>query len=194
MEFKVEVSARHIHLTQEHVEALFGAGHQLTFIRELSQPGQYLCEEKVTLVKGDRKLERVSVLGPVRKSSQVELSRTDCISLRANAIVRESGDTAGTEAVTLVGPAGTVELEEGLIVAKAHIHATPEDAEKLGVKDKDIVNVAVEGEGRKLVFGNIVVRVNPTYALAMHIDTDEGNAAYLPRSGGTGRIVTVENF
>ncbi|MBR6239708.1 MAG: phosphate propanoyltransferase [Clostridia bacterium] len=192
MEFKVEVSARHIHLTQEHVEALFGKGYELTFDRELSQPGQFLCKEKLTIVKGDRQLARVSILGPVRKASQVELSRTDCISLRAAQFVRESGDLAGTESCTLVGPEGQVELSEGLIVAKAHIHATPEDAEKLGVKDKDIVNVAVEGDGRKLIFGNIVVRVSPSYALAMHIDTDEGNAAFLPRSGGIGKIVNIE--
>lgn len=194
MEFKVEVSARHIHLTQEHVEILFGKGHQLTSKKALSQPGQFACEEKLTLVNGDRKLERVTVLGPVRKQSQVELSITDCVALRAGQVVRESGDLKGSAPIKLVGPAGEVELEEGLIVAKAHIHATPEDAEKLGVKDKDIVSVAVEGQGRKLVFGNIVVRVSPSYALAMHVDTDEGNAAFLPREGGIGRIVEVQSF
>ena len=161
----IGVSARHVHLTQEHVEVLFGPGYQLTKKKDLSQPGQYASNEKVTIV-GPKKEMTASILGPVRSASQVEISLTD--------------------ARTLVGPCGEVELKEGVIAAKRHIHATPEDAEKLGVQDKEVVSVKIDTDGRSLVFGDVVVRVSPKFALAMHIDTDESNAA------GCGREVYGE--
>ena len=176
MKFVVETSARHVHVTQEDLETLFGKGHELTKKKDLSQPGQFACEEKVTIV-GSKKEMKASILGPVRPETQVELSLTDARSIGVDAPIRESGDVAGSSACKLVGPAGEVELKEGVIAAKRHIHATPEDAEKLGVKDKDVVSVKIDTEGRSLVFGDVVVRVSPKYALAMHIDTDESNAA-----------------
>ena len=176
MKFVVETSARHVHVTQEDLETLFGKGHELTKKKDLSQPGQFACEEKVTIV-GSKKEMKASILGPVRPETQVELSLTDARSIGVDAPIRESGDVAGSGACKLVGPAGEVELKEGVIAAKRHIHATTEDAEKLGVKDKDVVSVKIDTEGRSLVFGDVVVRVSPKYALAMHIDTDESNAA-----------------
>lgn len=192
MDFIVEVSARHVHLTQEHVEALFGKGHELTFDRPLSQPGQFLSKEKVTIKNGDRKIERVSILGPVRKASQVEVSKTDSVALRAEGFIRESGDIAGTAPVEIEGPEGSIQLSEGLIIAKRHIHMTPENAAEAGLKDKDVVSVAVNTDGRKTIFGDVVVRVSPSFTLAMHIDTDEANGANVPRSGCPGHIVNVE--
>jgi putative phosphotransacetylase len=186
MNFIVETSARHVHLTQEDLETLFGKGYELTKKKDLSQPGQYACEERVTVVGSKKELAGVSILGPVRTASQVELSLTDARSIGVVAPVRESGDIAGSGACKLVGPCGEVELKEGVIAAKRHIHATPEDAEKLGVKDKDVVSVKIDTNGRSLVFGDVVVRVSPKFALAMHIDTDESNAA------GCGREVYGE--
>ena len=177
MKFLVETSARHVHVTQEHLEILFGKGYELTKKKDLSQPGQYACEERVTVVGPKKELKGVSILGPVRKATQVELSLTDARSIGVAAPVRESGDVAGSAAGKLIGPAGEVELTEGVIAAKRHIHATPADAEQLGVKNGDIVSVKVDTDGRSLVFGDVVVRVSDSYALAMHIDTDESNAA-----------------
>ena len=171
----VETSARHIHLSKEHVEILFGAGHTLTVKKMLSQPGQFACEEKVT-VKGEKGELKMSVLGPERKSSQVEVSLSDARTLGIKAPIRESGDTAGSGACTLIGPCGSVELSEGVIAAKRHIHLTPENAKDLGVSDQEIVSVKLNTE-RSLVFGDVVVRVNESFAPAMHIDTDESNAA-----------------
>ena len=170
----VETSARHIHLSEEHINILFGEGHQLTVKMELSQPGQFACEEKVT-VKGAKGELKMSVLGPARKASQVEVSLTDARSIGVTAPIRESGDVAGSGACTLVGPCGTVELSEGVIAAMRHVHMTPEDAEALGVADKEIVSVKLDTP-RSLVFGDVVVRVSASYATAMHIDTDEANA------------------
>ena len=177
MKFLVETSARHVHVTQEHLEILFGKGYELTKKKDLSQPGQYDCEERVTVVGPKKELKGVSILGPVRKATQVELSLTDARSIGVAAPVRESGDVAGSAGCKLIGPAGEVELTEGVIAAKRHIHATPADAEQLGVKNGDIVSVKVDTDGRSLVFGDVVVRVSDSYALAMHIDTDESNAA-----------------
>ncbi len=185
MNFIVETSARHVHVSQEDLETLFGKGYELTRKKDLSQPGQYACNEKVTIV-GNKKEMAASILGPVRPASQVEISLTDARSIGVDAPVRESGDVAGSGACKLVGPCGEVELKEGVIAAKRHIHATPEDAEKLGVKDKDVVSVKIDTDGRSLVFGDVVVRVSPKFALAMHIDTDESNAA------GCGREVYGE--
>ena len=171
----VETSARHLHLTAEHVAILFGEGHKLTVKKMLSQPGQFACEEKVT-VKGERGELKMSVLGPERKASQVEVSLTDARTLGVTAPVRESGDVAGSGACTLVGPCGTVELKEGVIAAKRHIHLTPETAKELGVEDKQIVSVKLD-TARPLIFGDVVIRVSDKFAPAMHIDTDESNAA-----------------
>ena len=177
MKFIVETSARHVHVTEETLKILFGEGHQLTHKKDLSQPGQFACEERVTVVGPKKSLERVSILGPVRKADQVELSLTDARSIGVTAPIRESGDVAGSGACKLVGPAGEVELKEGVIIAKRHIHATPADAEELGVQEKQIVKVKIDTPERSLIFDDVVVRVSDKYALAMHIDTDEANAA-----------------
>ena len=171
----VETSARHIHLTREAVDILFGAGHQLTVKKMLSQPGQFACEEKVEVV-GPKSSLKMSVLGPERKDCQVEISLTDARTIGVTAPVRESGDIAGSGACKLVGPCGELELTEGVIAAKRHIHLTPEAAADLGVEDKQIVSVKLNTQ-RALVFGDVVVRVSPKFAPAMHIDTDESNAA-----------------
>ena len=173
--FIVETSARHIHLSQADLETLFGKGHELTCKKELSQPGQYACEEKVEVV-GTKGSLKMSVLGPTRNATQVELSLTDARSIGVVAPIRESGDIAGTGSCKLVGPCGSVELKEGVIAAKRHIHVTPEAAVELGVKDKDVVYVKVDSAERSVVFGDVVVRVSPKFALAMHVDTDESNA------------------
>ncbi|MBO4218463.1 MAG: phosphate propanoyltransferase [Erysipelotrichaceae bacterium] len=178
----VETSARHVHLTQEDVEKLFGEGYQLTVKKMLSQPGQFASNEKVTVV-GPRGELKCSVLGPVRNADQVEISLTEARQLGLSALVRESGDIEGTFGCTLVGPAGSIEIEKGVIAAKRHIHFNPEDAEKYGVENGQIVSVKVETEGRSLVFGDVVCRVSEKFALAMHIDTDESNASGAPSEG-----------
>ncbi|MDY5727775.1 MAG: phosphate propanoyltransferase [Erysipelotrichaceae bacterium] len=178
----VETSARHIHLTQETVEKLFGEGYQLTVKKMLSQPGQFATNEKLTIVgpKGELK---ASVLGPVRKANQVELSLTDARTIGVKALVRESGDIEGTEGCKLVGPCGEVTIENGVIAAKRHIHFHSSDAEKFGVTNGQIVSVKVESKDRSLVFGDVVCRVSDKFSLAMHIDTDESNAAGGPTEG-----------
>ncbi len=177
MKFLIETSARHVHVTKEALEILFGEGYELTVKKNLSQPGQFASEERVAVIGSKGQFPAVSILGPVRPETQVELSASDARSIGVAAPIRESGDIAGSGACKLVGPKGEVEISEGVIVAKRHIHATPEDAAALGVSDKEIVNVKVESDGRSLIFGDVVVRVSPKYALAMHIDTDESNAA-----------------
>ena len=172
----VEISARHLHLSQEHLDILFGAGHQLTNKKDLSQPGQFACEEKVEVVGAKGSL-KMSVLGPVRPETQVELSLTDARSIGVKAPVRESGVVAGSGGCKLVGPCGEVDLAEGVMAAKRHIHMTPEDAEKAGIVDKQIVKLSVKSEGRSLIFDDVVARVSPKYATAAHLDTDEANAA-----------------
>ena len=184
----VETSARHVHVTQETLEVLFGAGHQLTAKKMLSQPGQFASTDKLEVLgyndprkdpegKLPRPSMKFSILGPVRDHNQVEVSLTEARKLGVNAPVRESGDIAGSGACTLVGPAGQVDLKEGVICAKRHIHMTPEDAERFGVSNGQIVGVKVDsGKGRAVIFEDTVVRVSPKYALAMHIDTDESNA------------------
>ena len=173
----VETSARHIHVSREALDILFGEGYELTPKKDLSQPGQFACEERVTVVGPKKELAGGSILGPVRPETQVELSLTDARSIGISAPVRESGDVKGSAGCKLVGPKGEVELTEGVIAAKRHIHMTPEDAEAFGVKDTQVVKVEVESNGRSLIFGDVIVRVSPKYALAMHIDTDESNAA-----------------
>lgn len=173
----VEVSARHVHLSKEHLAVLFGEGYELTEKKALSQPGQFAANERVTVVGPKRSLERVSILGPVRKATQIEISLTDARSIGINAPIRESGNTAGSAGCTLVGPKGEVVLSEGVIAAKRHIHLTPEDAEKFGVKDQQIVSVKIDSPERSAILGDVVIRVREDFATAMHIDTDEGNAA-----------------
>ena len=173
----VETSARHVHVTQEDLEKLFGKGYELHVKKMLSQPGQFVSEERIDVVGPKKTQSGVSILGPVLKASQVEISLTDARALGLNAPIRESGDIAGSGACKLVGPAGEVELAEGVIAAKRHIHMTPKDAEEFGCKDKDIVSVKIDTDGRSLIFGDVVVRVSEKFALAMHIDTDESNAA-----------------
>lgn len=175
-EFIIETSARHVHVTEKDLEILFGACHTLTKKKDLSQPGQYAAEERVTIVGPKKELANVSILGPCRKATQVELSATDARSIGIAAPIRESGDLEGSGACKIVGPCGEIEISEGVIVAKRHIHLTPEDAEELGVKDKDVVWVKCDTDGRKAILGDVVCRVSSNYARAMHIDTDESNA------------------
>lgn len=173
----VETSARHVHVSRRVLDILFGEGYQLTKKKDLSQPGQYACEERVAVIGPKSSFPAVSILGPERKETQVELSASDARSIGVKAPIRESGDLEGSAPCKLVGPKGEVELKDGVIVAKRHIHMTPEDAEQFGIKDKQVVSVKLDTDGRSLIFGDVVVRVNPSYALAMHIDTDESNAA-----------------
>ncbi len=181
-EFLVETSARHVHVTQETLEKLFGEGYQLTVKKELSQPGQYASNERVTVVGPKKELANVSILGPCRSLNQVELSATDARSIGIDAPIRESGNVAGSGACKLVGPKGEVELAEGVIVAKRHIHMTEADAAEMGVKNGEIVSVLIDNDnGRKTIYGDTVVRVSNSYALAMHVDTDESNAAACAR-------------
>ncbi len=186
----IGVSAHHVHLSQEHLELLFGAGHELTPRSPLNQPGQYACEEQVTLVGPKNSISRVRVLGPVRSQTQVEIARTEEFRLGIDAPVRMSGDLAGSPGVILQGPKGQVRLEEGIICAQRHIHMTPEDALRFGLRDHDVVRVRVEGD-RELIFGDIVVRVSPKYALEMHLDTDEANAAELS-TGAVGYLDSIQ--
>ena len=179
-EFIVETSARHIHLSREAVDVLFGKGYELTKKKDLSQPGQYACAEKLTVV-GPKGTLKASILGPTRPASQVEISLTDARSIGVTAPIRESGDIAGSGACKLVNPdtGAELELSEGVIAAKRHIHLTPEAAADLGVADKEIVNVKVGSDSeRSVIFGDVVVRVSEKFAPAMHIDTDEANACY----------------
>ena len=187
----VETSARHVHLTAEAFATLFGEGKELTVKKMLSQPGQFASEERVTIVGPKKSLPNVSILGPFRKANQVELSATDSRFIGIVAPIRESGDVAGSGACKIVGPAGEIEISEGVIVAKRHIHLTPADAEEMGVKDKDVVWVRLDTDGRKAILGDVVCRVSDSYALAMHIDTDESNAVSAPREL-YGEIVTVD--
>lgn len=175
--FIVETSARHVHINQEALSILFGADAALTKKKDLSQPGQFACVERVDIVGPKNTLKNVSILGPERPAVQVEISATDARALGLPAVVRESGDLAGTPGCTIVGPKGTLEIKEGVIVAKRHIHVTPEDASEMRLTDKQLVQVKIDSKERPLIFGNVVVRVSPSYALAMHIDTDESNAA-----------------
>lgn len=183
MKILVETSARHVHVTEADLETLFGKGYKLTPKKDLSQPGQFACTERVTVVGPKKELANVSILGPTRPQSQVELSLTDARSIGIIAPVRESGDIDGSEPCKLVGPAGEVELKEGVIAAKRHIHLTPKVAAEAGVTDKQIVKVAMGNGGRKLIFDDVVIRVKDTFAPAMHIDTDESNAAGGPSEG-----------
>ncbi|HIZ17339.1 MAG TPA: phosphate propanoyltransferase [Firmicutes bacterium] len=175
----IEVSARHVHVSREALDVLFGKDYELTVRKELSQPGQFASGERVTIVGPKRSMENVSILGPVRSATQVEISATDARSLGIPCVVRESGDIDGTPGCKIIGPAGEIEIDKGVIVAKRHIHMTPADAERFNVKDRQIVNVKVNSNSRSLVFGDVVIRVSDKFSLAMHVDTDEGNAAMI---------------
>ena len=190
-EFIVETSARHLHLSREAVDVLFGEGYQLTNKKDLSQPGQYACAEKLVVV-GPKGTLKASILGPTRPASQVEISLTDARSIGVKAPIRESGDIAGSGACKLVNPdnGAEYELSEGVIAAKRHIHLTPAAAEELGVSDKEIVSVKVNSDSeRSIIFGDVVVRVSDKFAPAMHIDTDEANAAFNAGAEVFGTIV-----
>ncbi len=189
MKVLIETSARHAHVTQETLEVLFGKGATLTKKKDLSQPGQFASEQKITVVGPKRELAGVSILGPCRNADQVELSATDARNIGVQGVIRESGDIAGTPGCKLVGPCGEVEIAEGVIVAKRHLHTTPEDAATLGVSDKEIIKIACGGEGRKVIFDDVVVRVSPKFATAVHLDTDESNAAACPMVNCFGEIV-----
>jgi acetate kinase len=186
----IGVSAHHVHLTKAHVETLFGAGHELTVHSPLTQPGQHACKEQVALVGPKGRIERVRVLGPARKETQVEISRTEEFKLGIDAPVRASGDIKSSPGLRLEGPAGAVEIKEGVICALRHIHMSPEDALEYALRDKDVVRVLVEGP-RSLVFGDVLVRVNPEFRLEMHLDTDEANAAEIS-SGATCRLDAIQ--
>ncbi|MDI0266632.1 phosphate propanoyltransferase [Clostridioides difficile] len=176
MKLPIALSNKHVHLSQADIDVLFGAGHELTKFKPLSQPGQYACEEKVDLVGPKGTLKGVRVLGPARANTQVEISLADGFPLGVKAPIKESGDIAGTPGVKLVGPAGEVEMKEGVIVASRHIHMSNEDAAKFGVADKQIVKVKTSGP-RALVFENVLVRASDSFNLEMHVDMEEGNAA-----------------
>lgn len=174
--FIVETSARHVHVTKEALEILFGKGAELTHKKDLSQPGQFACEERVTIVGPKKELAGVSILGPVRPDTQVELSATDARSIGITAPIRESGDIKDSAPCKIVGPCGEIEITEGVIVAKRHIHLTPADAKELGVSDKEVVWVKITTPERSAILGDVVCRVSEKFARAMHIDTDEANA------------------
>jgi putative phosphotransacetylase len=178
LEIPVGVSNRHVHLSQEHLEQLFGPGYELTVWKDLGQPGQYASKETVSVVGTKGIIENVRVLGPVRKKTQVEISRTDSFKLGLKAPIRDSGDLEGSAGCVLVGPKGMVSINSGVIIAARHIHMTPVEAGKYGLHDKDRVSVLVDGE-RALVFNNVLVRVNRNFALEMHLDVDEANSAWL---------------
>lgn len=183
----VGVSNRHIHLSKEDLETLFGKGYELTPLKDLSQPGQYACKELLTIVGPSlRPIEKVRVLGPVRNRSQVEISRTDSYVLKVKPPVRESGDIDGSAPITIIGPRGVLTLKEGCIIANRHIHMSVDDGAHFGVKDGDYVTVDVEGE-RRTTFYDVQVRVSDKFRLEMHVDTDDANAAGI----GNGSVVTL---
>lgn len=177
-EINIETSARHIHVSAADLEKLFGTGYELTPKKDLSQPGQYACNEKVT-VKGPKGELKMSILGPTRKQTQIEISLTDARAIGLKVPIRESGDLAGSAGCTIVGPAGEITIEEGVVAAKRHIHLSLDEAAALNVTDKEIVKVQIDSKERSIIFGDVVVRVNKDYRNAMHIDTDESNAACL---------------
>ena len=176
LKIPIETSARHIHICEKDFKKLFGEDASLHYVHELSQPGQYLCQERITVVGPRGGFENVAILGPYRKETQIELSMTDTRKIGVPGIIRQSGHTDGTPGCKLVGPKGTIELEKGVIVAKRHIHMTPLEASRAHVKDNDEVFVITQSYERGLIFADVVVRVSPTFKLSMHVDTDEANA------------------
>jgi putative phosphotransacetylase len=185
---KVEISARHVHLSQSDLEKLFGEGYQLKNIKDLSQEGEFAAEETVTLVGPKREFKNLRVVGPVRSATQVELAYTDAFSLGIDAPLRLSGDVAGSAGAKIIGPAGEADLVEGVIVAKRHLHVNQKEADELGLKTNDLVKVAVTGE-RGLVFDNVVVRIKPNFHMSVHIDTDEANASGCGKVCSFGQLI-----
>ena len=185
---KVEISARHAHLSQPDLEKLFGAGYKLKSVKELSQEGEFAAEETIALAGPKRRLENLRVIGPARSETQVELAYTDCFSLGIEAPLRLSGDIEGSAGGKLVGPAGEVDLKEGIIVAKRHLHINQKEADELGLKNDDAVKVKLIGE-RGLIFDNVIVRIKDNFKMSVHIDTDEANAAGLGRVCGFGELI-----
>lgn len=182
----LEISARHLHVTREDLDILFGEGYELTKKKDLSQPGQFVSNERVAIVGTKKEFPAVSILGPCRKATQVELSATDCRTIGVSAPVNMSGDLEGAGDCIIRGPKGEIEARGSVIVAKRHIHALPEDAEKYGLTDGQNVKVRVDSDNRSLIFDDVVVRVTPTSFWALHVDTDEGNAASIaPAMEGT---------
>lgn len=179
---KVEISARHIHLTKEDFEKLFGVGAELTVRKELSQPGMFAANETVDIKDDEFEMKDVRIVGPIRNYTQIEISETEARNFKINPPLRKSGDIEGSPGMTVIGPKGRIEINKGVIVAKRHVHMTPDEAREIEVKDGDILRVKVEGD-RGLIFENVVARVHETYAWAMHIDTDEGNAAGMAGCG-----------
>ncbi|MDR3565862.1 MAG: phosphate propanoyltransferase [Negativicutes bacterium] len=173
----VGISARHIHVSKEDLETLFGEGYELHTYKTLSQPGQFAAEETVDLMTEKGSFKKVRILGPVRKQTQVEVALTDSMKLGIVPPVRDSGDLKASPGLTVVGPKGSVVLQEGVIAACRHIHMTPADAAECGLKDKDVVQVRVGSEDRCLIFDKVLIRVHDNFKLEMHLDTDEGNAA-----------------
>jgi acetate kinase len=185
----VAISTRHVHLTQATIDRLFGPGHELRVRAPLLQPGQFAAEETVTLIGPRGRMSHVAIVGPPRSDDQIEVSRTDEFTLGIDAPMRESGDLAGTPGLIMEGPAGQVTVDHGVICALRHIHMSPADADVLGLKNRDRVEVAVESKDRRLIFGDVVVRVSPDYRLELHLDTDEGNAAGL-QAGEDGLLLS----
>ena len=172
----IETSARHVHVSEKDFKKLFGEDAELTYVRELSQPGQYLCKERVTIVGPRGSFENIAILGPYRKDTQIEISMTDTRKIGVPGVIRQSGYIEGTPGCTLIGPKGSIEIDKGVIVAKRHIHMTPLDASRARVKDNDEVFVITESYERGLIFADVVVRVSPSFKTSMHVDTDEANA------------------
>ncbi|RMD58902.1 MAG: phosphate propanoyltransferase [Nitrospirae bacterium] len=191
-EIPINVSAHHVHLSKEDFEELFGKGAKLTPGKPLYQPGQFAAKETVSLIGPKGRIDNVRILGPFRNKTQVEISCTEQFKLGLHAPIRDSGHLEGTPGIIIEGPKGRVELPEGVICAKRHIHMSPEEAEKFGLHDGDTVMVSIEGEGmeRELIYGDVLIRVSPNYKLEMHVDTDEANAANFPRHA-KGRIIQV---
>lgn len=176
LKFPIETSARHIHICESDFKILFGEDATLNYVHELSQPGQYLCKERVTIIGPKGKFENVAILGPFRPETQIELSMTDTRKIGVKGVIRQSGYTDGTPGCQLIGPNGSIELEKGVLVAKRHIHMTPVDASRARVKDNDEVFVITKSYERGLIFADVVVRVSPSFKTSMHVDTDEANA------------------
>lgn len=190
LKIPIETSARHIHVCEKDFKLLFGEEATLTYAQELSQPGQYLCKERITIVGPKGRFENVAVLGPFRSETQIELSMTDARKLGVPGVIRQSGDTKDTPGCTLIGPMGSIDLEKGVIVAKRHIHMTPLEASRAHVKDNDEVFVITESYQRGLIFADVVVRVSPSFRLSMHVDTDEANA-FANDTNPTGAILKL---
>ncbi|MCK4521305.1 MAG: phosphate propanoyltransferase [Nanoarchaeota archaeon] len=176
----IEVSNRHVHLSREHIDALFGKDYKLNLDKNLSQPGQFAAKERINLINGSKRIDNVRILGPERKYSQVELSRTDAMFLKIDAPLRISGDIEKSPGITIEWPKGTLKLKEGVIIARRHIHLTEEQAEKLGIKNQRFVSIKINGE-KETIFNKVMMRIGNNYSLAVHLDSDEGNAVCINR-------------